>query len=72
MRTEMRKWLEQQSKDFYAASFDALVKRWEKFISVGGGYVEKYMFFRGLNITCFHVLYHFVAYLVTLIRTRFY
>jgi thiamine kinase-like enzyme len=25
--TEMRKWLRQQSKDFYAASFDALVKQ---------------------------------------------
>jgi hypothetical protein len=28
-------------KDFYAAGFDALVKRWEKRIIVGGGYVEK-------------------------------
>jgi hypothetical protein len=25
--TEVRKWLRQQSKDFYAAGFDALVKR---------------------------------------------
>jgi hypothetical protein len=39
--TEKRKWLRQQSKDFYAAGFDALVKRWDKFINVGGGYVEK-------------------------------
>jgi hypothetical protein len=39
--TEVRKWLRQQSKDIYAASFDALVKRWEKYINVGGGYVEK-------------------------------
>jgi hypothetical protein len=38
---EVRKWLRQQSKDFYAAGFDALVKRWEKCINVGGGYVEK-------------------------------
>jgi hypothetical protein len=42
---EVRKWLRQQSKDFYAAGFEALVKRWDKRISVGGGYVEKLMFF---------------------------
>jgi hypothetical protein len=34
--TEVRKWLRQQSKDLYAAGFDALVKRWDKCISVGG------------------------------------
>jgi hypothetical protein len=39
--TEVRKWLRQQSKDSYAAGFDALVKRWDKCIIVGGGYVEK-------------------------------
>jgi hypothetical protein len=38
---QVRKWLRQQSKDLYAAGFDALVKRWDKCISVGGGYVEK-------------------------------
>jgi hypothetical protein len=41
VETEVRKWLRQQSKDFYAAGFDALIKRWDKCISVGGGYVEK-------------------------------
>jgi hypothetical protein len=41
VETEVWKWLRQQSKDFYAAGFDALVKRWDKCISVGGGYVEK-------------------------------
>jgi histone-lysine N-methyltransferase SETMAR len=35
------KWLRQQSKDFYATGFDILVKRWDKCIDVGGGYVEK-------------------------------
>jgi hypothetical protein len=35
------KWLRQQSKDFYAAGFDTLIKRWDKCINVGGGYVEK-------------------------------
>jgi hypothetical protein len=38
---EVRKWLRQQSKDFCAAGFDALVKRWGQCINVGGGYVEK-------------------------------
>jgi hypothetical protein len=35
------KWLRQQSKDFYATGFDKLVKRWDKCINVGGGYVHK-------------------------------
>jgi hypothetical protein len=38
---EVRKWLRQQSKDFYALGFSAWVKRWDKCINVGGGYVEK-------------------------------
>jgi hypothetical protein len=33
--------LGQQSEDFYAAGFDALVKRCDKCINVAGGYVEK-------------------------------
>jgi hypothetical protein len=41
VETEVWKWLRQQSKDFYAAGFDALVKRWDKCINVGGGDVEK-------------------------------
>jgi hypothetical protein len=41
MPNHMRKLLIQQSKDFYAAGFDALVKRWDRYIVVGGGYVEK-------------------------------
>jgi hypothetical protein len=41
VETEMQKWLRQQSKDFYAAGFDALLQRWDKCINVGGGYVEK-------------------------------
>jgi hypothetical protein len=39
--TEVRKWLRQETKDFYAAGFDALVNRREKYTNVGGGYVEK-------------------------------
>jgi hypothetical protein len=41
VETEVQKWLRQQSKDFYLVGFNALVKRWDKCISVGGGYVEK-------------------------------
>jgi hypothetical protein len=41
VETKVRKWLRQKSKDFCAAGFDALVKRWDKCISVDGGYVEK-------------------------------
>jgi hypothetical protein len=41
VETEVRKWLRQHSKDFYATGFDALVKRRDKCINVGGGYVEK-------------------------------
>jgi hypothetical protein len=41
VETEVRKWLRQTSEDFYAAGFDALVKRRDQCISVVGGYVEK-------------------------------
>jgi hypothetical protein len=51
-----RKWLRQQSKDFYAASFDALIKQWDKCINVGGGYIEKYFFqFRILHVLRFYM-----------------
>jgi hypothetical protein len=56
--TEVRKWLRQQPKDFYAAGFDALVKRVYKCINVGGGYVEKYMFFPGSSIIYFTFYIH--------------
>jgi hypothetical protein len=36
---QVRKWLRQQSKDFYAAGFDAPVERWDKCINVDGRYV---------------------------------
>jgi hypothetical protein len=38
---EIRKWLWQQSKDLYGSGFCPLVKRWDKGINVGGGYLEK-------------------------------
>jgi hypothetical protein len=50
--------LRQQSKDLYVEGFDALVKRWDMCINVGGGYFEKYMFFPVSNITCFTFYVH--------------
>jgi hypothetical protein len=44
VETEVRKWLRQQSKDFYAAGFEPFIKRWNKCINVSGGYVEKLAF----------------------------
>jgi hypothetical protein len=41
MPAQARKWLRQQSKDFYTAGFDAIVKRWDKYINVIEGYAEK-------------------------------
>jgi hypothetical protein len=41
MPDQVRKWLGQQSKYFYAAGLDALVKRCDKCIDVGAEYVEK-------------------------------
>jgi hypothetical protein len=64
LKWRLWKWLRQQSKDLYAVGFYALVKQWDKCINVGGGYVKKYMFFPGLNIT-FYILYPFVTYLLT-------
>jgi hypothetical protein len=53
MPDKVRKWPRQQSKDFNTAGFEALVKRWDKCISAGGGYVEKSMLLPGSNIICF-------------------
>jgi hypothetical protein len=39
---ELHIWLRQQSiKKLNVSGFDALVKRWDKCINVGGGYAEK-------------------------------
>jgi hypothetical protein len=52
----LRKWLRQQSKDFYAAGFDVLVKRWDKCSS---------------NITYFTLYIHFwPIYWVYLVKIR--
>jgi hypothetical protein len=41
VETELQKRPRRQSKYFYAEGIDALAKRWDKCINVGGGYVEK-------------------------------
>jgi hypothetical protein len=43
MPDQLREWPRQQSRDFYAVGFDAVVKRRDKCVSVGGGHVEKYV-----------------------------
>jgi hypothetical protein len=58
VETEVQKWPRQQSRDFYVAGFDALVKRWDKCINVGRGHVEKLMFFPVSNVTCFTFYIH--------------
>jgi hypothetical protein len=59
---EVQKWLREQSNDFYAAGFDVLLKRWDKCINFGGGYVEKYMFVSRFEYHMFYVLYPFVTH----------
>jgi hypothetical protein len=55
---EGQKWFRQQSNGFYGAGLGTLVKRWGKCISVGGGYVEKYIFFPSSSITYFTFYIH--------------
>jgi hypothetical protein len=40
MPYQLRNWLRQQSKDFYAGDIDALVKRRNKYMNVGGGSLQ--------------------------------
>jgi hypothetical protein len=65
----MQKWPRQQSKYFYPEGFDALVKRWCKYVNVSRGYVEIYIFFTKFE---YHVLLFIVAYLLTLPRIHLY
>jgi hypothetical protein len=70
IKTEVLKWLRQQSEDFYAAGFDALVKRWDKCT-----YQCWWRVCRAINVFSrfeyhmFYVLYPFVTYLQTVPRT---
>jgi hypothetical protein len=38
---EVTTWFRQQPKEFYAAGFRGLLKRWDKCLNVQGDYVEK-------------------------------
>jgi hypothetical protein len=38
---EVTAWFRQQPKEFYAAGFQGLVKRWGKCLNVQGDYVQK-------------------------------
>jgi hypothetical protein len=51
VETEVRGWLRQQSKDYCALGFVALVKRWDKYVNVFGGYDEKLAF----NVRSTHI-----------------
>jgi hypothetical protein len=64
----MRKWLRQQSKDFYAAGFEALVKRWNTCISVDWRICGETKVFSRFEYHMFYVLYPFVTYLLNLRR----
>jgi hypothetical protein len=66
---QVQKWLRQQSKDFSAVGFGAPVKRWDKFINFGGGYIRNNFFFPRLECYIFYILYPFVTYLLTLLHT---
>jgi hypothetical protein len=57
MKPEVRKCLRQQSKDFCAAGFDALVKRRDKCINVGGAYVKNKSS-ASSSVTCFTSYIH--------------
>jgi hypothetical protein len=41
MEREVTAWFRQQPKEFHAAGFQGLVKRWYKCVNVQGDYVEK-------------------------------
>jgi hypothetical protein len=71
VQTEVRKWL-RQSEDFYAAGFDAQVKRLDRCIMLMEDMSRNNFFSPGSNITvCFYVLYPFVAYLLSVPPVRY-
>jgi hypothetical protein len=69
VETDVRKWLRQQSIGFYAAGFDALVKRCDERIDAGLEYVENYFFFM-FEYNMVEVLYPSVTYLLTPLQSR--
>jgi hypothetical protein len=68
VETEVRKWLGRQSKDFYAAGLDALVKRWDKCYQWWWRICREICVLFQVQYHMFYVLYPFVTYLLTLHR----
>jgi hypothetical protein len=66
----VRAWFQQQRKEFYAAGFQRLVKRWDKCLNLCGDYVEKF------NVVCMSLSpfdffqSRFVTYLLNCSRTK--
>jgi hypothetical protein len=58
VETEVRKWLGQQSKDFYAAGFDALVKHGTSVSVLVEDVSRNKCFFPDSNIACFTFCIH--------------
>jgi hypothetical protein len=63
--TEVRKWLRQQSRDFCAVGFDALVKQWTS-VSMLVEYILRNKCFSRFEYHMFRVLNPFLAHLLTL------
>jgi hypothetical protein len=61
----VRKWLRQQSKDFYVARFDAPLKRWDMCTNVGGGGGREINIFPRFEYHMYYILYPFATYLLT-------
>jgi hypothetical protein len=69
MPDQVRKWLRQQPEDFCAAGSEALVKRWDKCIGVGGGYMcREIKVSPRFEYHMFYILYPFVTCFLTLPR----
>jgi hypothetical protein len=67
VETEVRKWLRQQWKGFHAAGVEALVKRWDKCVNVGGEEVDKW-YFGKVGISRFTFYIHlWLAYWLSLV-----
>jgi hypothetical protein len=45
MEKEVTAWFRQQRTEFYAAGFQGLVKRWDKYLNEPGDYVDKQKYF---------------------------
>jgi phage terminase large subunit-like protein len=63
---EVRNFLKQESENFYAAGFEALMKQWDKCIPVGGDMLRNKSF-SSFEYQMFYILYPFVTYLLTLL-----